>query len=445
MLSLAGCNMEYDVFISYSRKDYVDENRQIIPGNVICRIKELFDANGITYWFDEDGVFSGDAFAPVIARNIKASKIFLFISSENSNASEWTSNEIATAHAYKKKIIPFRYDDSVYNDSVIIYIARLDYIEYQMNRNKSLPRLLASVQSYLNEERERKERVSKEEEQRRNAEISRKERAAKLQNLRERIESLENRKYDIERELLTQEKTLSDLRNEKRIVEAQIIDLQEEEAALLGHYKAKKVVDEGPATKSMLPKSNEPSGNWLSSEWDDLKDAMAKKHWIVNSLFCASGVIAVCLALVYSMFTTRYSGAESLTAFGSLGLSAFSCLLGIYRVLKNKRDGLFWIMISVLYTVVIYCLSKYFDPYYYGWRYLYDWADDLIIALLILISALLIFSFISLLIRKNSQSAFSLLQKITGNLWSDKLCLTYFIICLLILASAVANWTMVYF
>ena len=96
-------NMEYDVFISYSRKDYVDENKQVIPGNVISRIKELFDANGISYWFDEDGVFSGDAFAPVIARNIKASKIFLFISSENSNASEWTSNEIATAHAYKKK------------------------------------------------------------------------------------------------------------------------------------------------------------------------------------------------------------------------------------------------------------------------------------------------------------------------------------------------------
>ena len=153
--------MNYDVFISYSRRDYIDENKQVIPGNIISQIKELFDKNGISYWFDEDGIYSGDAFAPVIARNIKSAKIFLFVSSEHSNTSEWTSNEIATAHAYKKKIIPFRYDESVYNDSVIIYIARLDYIDYKTNPSKSLSRLLLSVQNYLKEERKREEQESK--------------------------------------------------------------------------------------------------------------------------------------------------------------------------------------------------------------------------------------------------------------------------------------------
>lgn len=153
--------MNYDVFISYSRRDYIDENKQVIPGNIISQIKDLFDKNGISYWFDEDGVYSGDAFAPVIARNIKSAKIFLFVSSAHSNASEWTSNEIATAHAYKKKIIPFRYDESVYNDSVIIYIARLDYIDYKTNPSKSLSRLLLSVQNYLKEERKREEQESK--------------------------------------------------------------------------------------------------------------------------------------------------------------------------------------------------------------------------------------------------------------------------------------------
>ena len=59
--------MKYDVFISYSRRDYVDENRQVIPGNVISKIKELFQANQITYWIDEEGISSGDAFATVIA------------------------------------------------------------------------------------------------------------------------------------------------------------------------------------------------------------------------------------------------------------------------------------------------------------------------------------------------------------------------------------------
>ena len=146
--------MNYDVFISYSRRDYQDENNQVIPGNIVSQIKDLFDANNISYWFDEDGVFSGDAFAPIIARNIKSSSIFLFISSESSNRSEWTSNEIATAHTYKKKIIPFKYVDSIYNDSVIIYIARLDYIDYPTHPDKALQRLLVSVQTYLQEERD---------------------------------------------------------------------------------------------------------------------------------------------------------------------------------------------------------------------------------------------------------------------------------------------------
>lgn len=179
--------MEYDVFISYSRRDYVDSNGHVISGNIVSRIKELLDANGITYWFDQDGVYSGDAFAPLIARNIKSAKIFLFISSENSNASEWTSNEIATAHAYKKKIIPFKYDDSVFNDSVIIYIARLDYIEYKSNSTKSLERLLYSIKAYLKEINDKEEPKQTEQKQRQ-------ENNAELQALLKRIENLEKEK-----------------------------------------------------------------------------------------------------------------------------------------------------------------------------------------------------------------------------------------------------------
>ena len=228
--------IKYDVFISYSRKDYVDEaTKQVIPGNVVSQIKEMFDANGISYWFDEDGIYSGDAFAPLIAKNIKSAKIFLFISSKNSNASEWTSNEIATAHAYKKKIIPFRYDDSVYNDSVIIYIARLDYIEYQSNPSKALSRLLSSIQTYLKSEKDREEKEKEAEERRLNEEKSKQEQANKLQQIREQLENLETRKYQIEQEISEQEKALSGLRNEKRIVEDKIENLRIERSHLLGY------------------------------------------------------------------------------------------------------------------------------------------------------------------------------------------------------------------
>ena len=164
--------MNYDVFISYSRKDYVDENNVVLPESVVTKITELFEANGITYWFDQKGEYSGEAFAPMIARFIKSSKIFLFISSENSNASVWTSNEIAVAHMYGKKIIPLRYDDSVYNDSIILYIASLDYIDYQKNPGKALSRISASVLGYLKEESSKEEKLRQEEKRRRAEEVS---------------------------------------------------------------------------------------------------------------------------------------------------------------------------------------------------------------------------------------------------------------------------------
>ena len=162
--------MKFDVFISYSRRDYIDENGQIIPGNIVSQIKELLDTNGITYWFDEDGIFSGDAFASEIARNIKSSKIFLFISSEHSNASVWTSREIATANTHGKKIIPFKYDNSLYNDSVIMYISCLDYIDYQAYPNKALKRLLSSIKESLNRLDEEEQQKILDEERRRNEE-----------------------------------------------------------------------------------------------------------------------------------------------------------------------------------------------------------------------------------------------------------------------------------
>ena len=86
---------KYDVFISYSRKDYVDEHNNIIPGNEVSIIKEALTEAGITYWFDEEGVYSGDKFTEKIVTNIEASSIFLFLLTQNACESTWTSKEIA--------------------------------------------------------------------------------------------------------------------------------------------------------------------------------------------------------------------------------------------------------------------------------------------------------------------------------------------------------------
>lgn len=137
-----------DVFISYSRKDYVGKDGIPLKNSVISEIKTALTAAGISYWFDEDGIYSGDEFASVIARAIRNSTVFLFVSSVNSNASRWTSNEISAAMDCKKPIIPFRIDDSPYNDSVLLKIASLDYIEYKDNA-RAMERLIRGIRHWV--------------------------------------------------------------------------------------------------------------------------------------------------------------------------------------------------------------------------------------------------------------------------------------------------------
>ena len=77
--------MEYDIFISYSRKDtaIIDQF-----------VRSLTDA-GYRVWIDREGIYSGDQFKAKIVRAIKESAIVLYFSSVNSNASEWTVKEIS--------------------------------------------------------------------------------------------------------------------------------------------------------------------------------------------------------------------------------------------------------------------------------------------------------------------------------------------------------------
>lgn len=121
--------MKYDVFISYSREDYVDESKNVIPGNIVSQIKQFLTDNGYTYWFDEEGIYSGDAFVEVITEAIQDSEVFLFVSTQASNRSKWTNHEIATAKLLGKKTIPFRVDNSIYDKSILMYLAPLDYVD----------------------------------------------------------------------------------------------------------------------------------------------------------------------------------------------------------------------------------------------------------------------------------------------------------------------------
>lgn len=156
---------KYDVFISYSRKDYVDEKRNVIPDNVVSKIKDALSSAEITYWFDEDGIDHGDDFADKIVANIEASEIFVFLSTINSNSSPWTRKEIACAHEMDKKIIPVRIDASKYDRSVMLRIADLDYLDYAKNPEKGAKDLVKTIRHYL-EEKQRKEKIKENEDER---------------------------------------------------------------------------------------------------------------------------------------------------------------------------------------------------------------------------------------------------------------------------------------
>jgi len=169
---------KYDVFISYSRRDYVDESYNVISGNAIAEIQNVFDENGITYWFDKDGIYSGQEFIEIITGAIAESKMLIFISSKHSNESMWTAGEIFEALDGEKAIIPVKIDNSQYNKKFKLLIRPLDYIDYQENPKNALKDLLRAInkvkediaqkqreEEKLREEREaeaKKEKIKKE-------------------------------------------------------------------------------------------------------------------------------------------------------------------------------------------------------------------------------------------------------------------------------------------
>lgn len=142
---------EYDVFISYSRKDYRDEKGNVILGNEVSKIKDALAKAGITYWFDEEGIFSGEQFTDKILSNIEASRIFLFLSTKNACNSSWTSREIACADELGKIIIPVRIDNTRYDKKVMFRIADLSYVDYGRNPEKGIADMIKAIKNGLDQ------------------------------------------------------------------------------------------------------------------------------------------------------------------------------------------------------------------------------------------------------------------------------------------------------
>ena len=134
------------VFISYAKKDYIAPDGGAIPGNCIDQVIHALQEAGITYWLDREQLAGGETYAERIARNIKECDVFLFLSSEAANASEWTRREIGTAVTQGKRIIPVRLDNSPYDDAVNLYLSSIQYIDAkELGRKEALRRIVEQV------------------------------------------------------------------------------------------------------------------------------------------------------------------------------------------------------------------------------------------------------------------------------------------------------------
>ena len=134
------------VFISYAKKDYIATDGSVVPGNFVDKIIETFRQEGITYWLDREQLAGGDTYAARITRNIKECDVFLFLSTEAANSSEWTMREISMAIQEGKRIIPVRLDNSPYDDAVSLYLSSVQYIDWmEMGQKTALERIVAQV------------------------------------------------------------------------------------------------------------------------------------------------------------------------------------------------------------------------------------------------------------------------------------------------------------
>ena len=97
--------MEYDIFISYSRKDTA----------IADRVCEALDQAGISYFIDRQDIGGGFEFPVVLAEAILNSKLVLFLASQNSYDSKFTNAELTFAFNEKPKnsILPYIIDGSI--------------------------------------------------------------------------------------------------------------------------------------------------------------------------------------------------------------------------------------------------------------------------------------------------------------------------------------------
>lgn len=116
----------YDIFISYSRRDYA----------IADKIVSALNAGGFTYYRDQQGIESGSDFLQSIINAIDRCKLFLCVLSENAYSSEFVIKELEYALQRKEIIVlPVIVDNSLLPDRLSFSLGRLNVANWQFSSN----------------------------------------------------------------------------------------------------------------------------------------------------------------------------------------------------------------------------------------------------------------------------------------------------------------------
>jgi len=110
---------EFDVFISYSRKD----------SEIANKIYDTLEAEGIHCFIDKEGISGGADFPTVLSEAIMGAKVLLLVASENSYASEFTQKELTFAVSNKgsRFIFPVIVDNSTLPKNLEFLLSNINW------------------------------------------------------------------------------------------------------------------------------------------------------------------------------------------------------------------------------------------------------------------------------------------------------------------------------
>lgn len=189
--------MNYDIFISYSRKD-LDFATKVC--DVLNRYARYYS---FRYFFDKEEIKSRNEYLKRISSAIDGSTLMLFLASKNSFSSEFCSKELNFAYNHKVRIHQYRIDSSTPPYDIELLLGNYQYLE------ASTTSIEAVVQEVLSDvlDCDIAPILELEEQERRRNGVERAQLDAKQQKLRDIMAALEQRRRALDEEIAAGKKS----------------------------------------------------------------------------------------------------------------------------------------------------------------------------------------------------------------------------------------------